>query len=81
MKVNGKLVEIIIERFPKVYKNDVHTKYNIKTLYAVMKKALYGMIMSLLLFYRHLRNDLESIGFKVNPYDMRVANRNVDGHQ
>ena len=45
-----------------------------------MKKALFGIMISLLLFYRHFRNDLESIGFKVNPCDICVANRNVDGH-
>ena len=46
-----------------------------------MKKALYRMMMSSLLFYRHFRSDLESIGFKVNPYDICVANRQVNGSQ
>ena len=39
------------------------------------------MMMSSLLFYRHFRTDMESIGFKVNPYEIYFANRNVEGFQ
>ena len=39
------------------------------------------MMMSSLLFYRHFRKDLESIGFEVNPYDICIANRIVKGNQ
>ena len=46
-----------------------------------MKKALYGMMLSSLLFYKHFWQDLESIGFKVNPYVICVANQIVGGHQ
>jgi hypothetical protein len=43
--------------------------------------ALYGMIKSPLLFYRKLRRDLESIDFNTNPYDICVANKQVNGEQ
>ena len=46
-----------------------------------MKKALYGMMMSSLLFYRHFHKDIESNGFKVNPYDVCIAIRMIKGHQ
>ena len=46
-----------------------------------MEKALYGMMLLSLLFYKHFRKDLESIGFIVNPYDICVANRTVNGTQ
>jgi hypothetical protein len=39
------------------------------------------MLQSALLFYKKLQGDLESIGFKVNPYDPCVANRVIDGSQ
>ena len=39
------------------------------------------MIKSPLLFYRKLRKDLESIGFKINPYDCCVANKIINGNQ
>ena len=54
---------------------------NQKVLYVQMMKALYGMLVSSLLFYKKFRKDLESIGFEVNPYDACVANRIVDGKQ
>ena len=39
------------------------------------------MIISSLLWYKKLRGDLESIGFKFNPYDPCVANRMKNGNQ
>ena len=46
-----------------------------------MKKAQYGMMLSSLLFYKHFQQDLESIEFKVNPYDICVVNSMVGGQQ
>ena len=46
-----------------------------------MKKALYGMLQSSLLYYKKFRKDLEGIGFVVNPYDPCVANRIINGSQ
>jgi hypothetical protein len=37
-------------------------------------KALYCTLQASLLFYKKLKKDLESIGFKINPYDPCVAN-------
>ena len=81
MRINGKLVHLIVELFPTRYKRYVYHKNKTKVIFVVMKKALYRMMMSSLLFYKHFRKDLESIGFKVNPYDICVANRNIYGHQ
>ena len=39
------------------------------------------MIKSPLLFYRKLRKTLEEAGFIINPYDICVANKIVDGKQ
>ena len=47
----------------------------------MMEKALYGMLQLSLLYYKKFRQDIESIGFKVNPYDPCVANRMVNGKQ
>ena len=44
-------------------------------------KAINGLLQSILLFYKQLRIDLEGQGFVVNPYDLWVANRTVDGKQ
>jgi hypothetical protein len=46
-----------------------------------MKKALYGMLQSALLYYKKFKKDIEQIGFEVNPYDPCVANQMVNGNQ
>ena len=44
-------------------------------------KAIYGMLESALLFYKKFRADLEEIGYEINPYDMCVANKIINGKQ
>ena len=39
------------------------------------------MLRSALLFYKKLRVDLEGLGFKINPYDPCVANKDINGEQ
>ena len=40
-----------------------------KTLYVHIRKAIYGMLQSALLFYKKFRKSIEEYGFKINPYD------------
>ena len=42
---------------------------------------MYGLLRSALLFYKKLVGELESSGFKLNPYDPCVANKTVKGNQ
>ena len=46
-------------------------------IYVRLKKALYGILRSSLLFYRKLRGELEAYGFKINPYDPCAGNKMV----
>ena len=50
-----------------------------EVLYVVMMKALYGMLQSSLLYYKKIRQDIEDIGFEINPYDPCVVNQMIDG--
>ena len=52
-----------------------------KVLYVRLKRALYGLLKSALLFYRKLCGDLKRMGFELNPYDPCVANKVVNGSQ
>ena len=81
MSITGLLVDYLVNLVPTNYKNYVTIQNQTKILYVEMRKVLYGMMLSSLLFHKHFSQDLESIGFKVNPYDIFVANRNVGGHQ
>ena len=77
MKNCGTLLEILIEMYPEKYSEYIVEEGGRRTLYVVMLKALYGMMMSSLLNYLKFREDLEGIGFLVNPCDPCVANRIV----
>ena len=81
MKIRGPLVDMLVELSPETYADYVVYEGKSKVLYVVMEKALYGMLQSSLLYYKKFRKDIESIGFKVNPYDPCVANRIVNGKQ
>ncbi len=81
MKISGSLFEILVEIDPEKYNEYVVLEGGRRTIYVVMLKALYGMMMSSLLYYLKFRGDLEGIGFRVNPYDPCVANRIVKNRQ
>ena len=52
-----------------------------KKLYVKVRKALYGMLKSALLFYQKLRSNFEEMQFKINPYDPCMANKVINGSQ
>ena len=80
MKIRGVLVDILCEIDP-AYIPYVVQEGKSKVLYVQVLKALYGMLVSAMLFYRKLRADLENYGFEINPYDPCVANKMVNGKQ
>ena len=81
MKIRGQLVDIMIELCPGVYEYYVVEERGQKVLYVRILKALYGMLVSSILFYKKFRKYIEGIGFQVNPYDRCVANKIVRGKQ
>ena len=81
MKIRGRLVDILIEICPGVYEDYIVYEGKNKVLYVKMLKALYGMLISSVLYYNKFHKDIESIGFEVNPYDICVANRTIEGKQ
>ena len=46
-----------------------------------MQKALYGILKSILLFYKQLVDDLKRVEFTINPYDPCMANKEIKGKQ
>ena len=46
-----------------------------------MLKALYGMLVPSLLYYKKFRKDIKAEGYQINPYDPCVANKIIDGEQ
>ena len=81
MRITDLLVDHLENLFPSTYKQCVTIENQTKIIYVEMKKALYGMLLSSFLFYKHFRKDHESIGSKINPYEICVANRKIKGHE
>ncbi len=81
MKMNGVLAELMVKMDPKIYPKYVTIEKGRQVLYLRLQKALYGMMKSALLFYRKLIKELKEMGFEINPYDLCVANKLVDGKQ
>ena len=50
-------------------------------VYVQVLQAMYGVLQAALLWYSKFREDLESKGFKFNPYYPCVMNRMVSGKQ
>jgi hypothetical protein len=81
IKIRGTLVNMLVDIDPTLYQDFVLYESKNKILYVEMKKALYGMLQSSLLYYKKFRKDLEGIGFVVNPYNPCVANRTINRSQ
>ena len=80
MELRGRIVELLVQLELTMYRKYVTVGPNGEPiLYVRLLKALYGLLRSALLFYKKLREDIESMGFEVNPYDPCVANKMING--
>ena len=80
MKIRGEAVKILCEMDP-VYKPYVVYERGQPVLYVHVTKAIYGLLVSSMLYYRKFTKDIVEFGFEINPYDPCVANKMVNGKQ
>ena len=80
MKIIGPEVDLFCKLDPTL-KSFVTKEKGRKVLYTQLDKALYGCVQSALLWYELYSNTLLEMGFKLNPYDLCVANSNIKGKQ
>lgn len=78
MKIRGDDVDLLCKLRPD-YKDCVVMENNKKVLYVQLHKALYGCVKSALLWYEMISENLQEIGFVLNPYDLCVVNAIIDG--
>jgi hypothetical protein len=81
MKMTGILLELMVELAPELYGPYVVFENGKRVLYLQVLRALYGMLIAALLWYKMFRKDLEQIGFEFNSYDPCVANRDIKNKQ
>jgi hypothetical protein len=80
MKIRGELVDILCE-MNEGYAEYVKNENGKKVLYVHVKKAIYGLLESALLFYKKLSSWLMEEGYEINPYDICVGNKMINGSQ
>ena len=80
VKLRGESVDIMTN-VNKEYSKYVTYESRREVLYLQLAKALYGCIMSSLLWYRTFTGYLETVGYTLNPYNPCVANKYVNGEQ
>jgi hypothetical protein len=66
MKIRGQLVDILLELCRGVYDDYVIIEGKHKMLYVRMLKALYGMLISSILYYKKFRSVLEDRELREN---------------
>ena len=71
------MTQILVEISPEMYGPYITYENGKAVLYLELLKELYVMSIASLLFYPKLRKDIESIDFKLNPYDPCVANKMI----
>jgi Reverse transcriptase (RNA-dependent DNA polymerase) len=80
MRICGVLVDLLVRVVPE-YEEYVIEEGSRKVLYLRVKKAIYGMLESALLFYKKLSRDLIRCSFEVNPYVPCIANKSFNQAQ
>ena len=75
----GPLEEMMVEANPALYWPIVSYETGKAVLYVRLQKALNGYLKSALLFYDKIVRDLETYGFRINPYNPCVANKMMGG--
>jgi hypothetical protein len=82
IRIHGPLVNIMVSIAPDVDGPYVMVgKKGKKQLLAQCLTALYGTMVASLLYYKKFVKSLKSKGFKLNPYDPCVANKQVKREQ
>ena len=80
MKITGKEVDLWLEIDPSLAEFVV-IENGKRVLYVQLDKALYGCVQSALLWYELYSTTLKDMGFVLNPYDLCVANADINDKQ
>ena len=80
MRFTGWAVDLLCDVNPE-YKQFIVYEKNVKVLYVRCNKAIYGCVVSGVLWYELFSETLEKHGFVINPYDFCVANAMIEGSQ
>ena len=80
MKFEGKFVDILC-KVNLEFESSVAYEGGRKVLYVELKRSIYGCIETTILWYEMYTKVLKEMGFEINPYDLCVDNKNINGTQ
>jgi Reverse transcriptase (RNA-dependent DNA polymerase) len=80
MRFTGWAVDLLCEVNPE-YSQFAAYEGKTKVLYVRCNKAIYGCVVSGMLWYELFSQTLEQHSFTINPYDFCVANATISGSQ
>eukprot|EP00957_Ditylum_brightwellii_P090116 6863109-Ditylum_brightwellii.AAC.1 len=78
LRLTGDFVDIMCDIDPEHQKNVRIDKNGKKVLYLHILRAIYGCIEAALAWYKLFATTLQDEGFKMNPYDKCVANKDIN---
>ena len=82
VRIRGPLVDMLVRIAPEVYEPYVTIdKKGNKQILVECLNALYGTMVAALLYYEKFTKSLKDNGYKMNPYDACVWNKNIEGKQ
>jgi hypothetical protein len=82
VRLEGAMARLLVKVNPKLYEQYLEKDKNGKpVMYVKLRKALYRTLQAAMLFWKDLTGTLVDMGFEVNPYDMCVANKTINGKQ
>jgi len=81
VKMEGSLAELLVKIDPKLYRKYLSNENGKSVLYFRLQKELYSNLQAVMLFWRTLTAKLVDMSFEINPYDICVANKSIEGKQ
>ena len=79
--LEGVLVDLYVKADPSAIDKIVTGSDGKRRLYTRMNKALYGHMRSGRLFFEHISATLRDLGFKHNPDELCIWNKDINGKQ
>ena len=81
IRIRGMLVDMLVKIAPDVYQSYVTTdRKGNKQILVKCLNALYRTMVASLLYYKKFTKSLKDHGYKVNPYDVCVWNKQLQAN-
>lgn len=81
MAMKGRLAKLLMQTDPELCRKHVAVQNGQPVLCVELLKALHGALKAASLFHKKSLKDLEDKGFELNPYDLCVVNKMINGKQ